>query len=206
MAEEQQSQPSPDSDASTDGAQQTPTIAPPAQKKKIDVSELRGRRLGRILTKLDTVTREQVHEALQMQSQRRVPIGQLLIELGYCTEEDINVSLAAQAGMESLDLEELEIPEDVIHILPAETALAYQVMPLQYDPMTNTLTVALKSASNFGALDDLHHLRRIGRRQRLGHARNSKWRPVGRFNPGGCQSLRRQYLAGLLSRKRTGKR
>lgn len=158
MAEEQQSQPSPDSDASTDGAQQTPTIAPPAQKKKIDVSELRGRRLGRILTKLDTVTREQVHEALQMQSQRRVPIGQLLIELGYCTEEDINASLAAQAGMESLDLEELEIPEDVIHILPAETALAYQVMPLQYDPMTNTLTVALKSASNFGALDDLRLL------------------------------------------------
>jgi len=127
-------------------------------KKRADISELRGRRLGRILTKLSIVSREQVHEALQMQAQRHVPIGQLLIELGYCTEEDINSALAAQAGMESLDLEELEIPDDVIHLLPAETVQAYQVMPLQYEAMTNTLTVALKSASNFAALDDLRLL------------------------------------------------
>ena len=122
------------------------------------LSELKGRRLGRILTKLNVVTREQVHEALQMQAQRRVPVGQLLIELGYCEEDDINHALAAQAGMASLDLEDAELPEEVIRILPPETAQAYQVMPLQYDAPTNTLTIALKSASNFRAVDDLRLL------------------------------------------------
>jgi len=126
--------------------------------KKLDLSELRGRRIGRILTRMGKVNREQVHEALQLQETRHIPIGQLLIELGYITEEDVNMALAAQAGMESLDLEQDEIPEEVIKTLSAETAQAYQVLPIQYDEKSNTLTVALKSADNFRAIDDLRLL------------------------------------------------
>ena len=117
--------------------------------------QYRGRRLGRILTKMGKVTREQVHEALQMQAQRRQPIGILLVELGYITQDDVNIALGAQAGMETLNLEEYEVPKDVIGKLSAETAQAYQVVPLQFDADSNTLTVALKDASNFQALDSL---------------------------------------------------
>lgn len=42
----------------------TPTPPP------IDPSELKGRRFGRVLTKLKKVTREQVHEALALQKTR----------------------------------------------------------------------------------------------------------------------------------------
>ena len=124
----------------------------------VPIEELRGRRLGRILVKLSKVTREQVQEALDLQQQRRMPIGQLLIELGYITQEDVNEALAAQAGMESLDLDRMEIDDEVVHLLPAETAQAYQVMPLKYEAGTNTLTVALKDPSNFRAVDDLRML------------------------------------------------
>ncbi|MAE65485.1 MAG: pilus assembly protein PilB [Phycisphaeraceae bacterium] len=124
----------------------------------VNLSELKGRRIGRVLTKMGKLTRDKVHEALQLQSQRRAPLGQLLIELGYVTQEDVNAALAAQAGMESLDLDHIEIPDSVVHILPAETALAYQVMPVQYDEGSNTLTVAMKSADNFRAIDDLQLL------------------------------------------------
>ena len=58
-----------------------------------------------------------------------------------------------QAGMATLDLDRLEISDDVLHILPAETAKAYQCVPLKYDEPTNTLTIALKSADNFRAMD-----------------------------------------------------
>ena len=129
-----------------------------AASKMPPISELKGRRLGRILTKMGKVTREQVHEALGLQSQRRSPIGQLLVELGYITQEDVNLALAAQAGMESLDLEGIDVPESVIKILPAETAQAYQCVPIQYEEATRTLTVALKSADNFRAVDDLRML------------------------------------------------
>ena len=122
------------------------------------VSDLKGRKIGRILSKLGYISREQIQEALTLQAQRRLPLGQLLIELGYITEEHVNQALAAQAGMETLDLEKLNIPDDVIAALPAQTALAYQVLPIQYDKMSNTLTIAIKSAGNFRAIDDLHLL------------------------------------------------
>ncbi|MCX5658749.1 MAG: ATPase, T2SS/T4P/T4SS family [Planctomycetota bacterium] len=104
------------------------------------------------------VTREQVQEALDLQTQRRLPLGQLLIELGYVKEEDVSAALAAQAGMETMDLDKIEVAPEVVKILPVETAQAYQVVPLQYDDRTNTLTVALKSANNFRAIDDLRLL------------------------------------------------
>jgi type IV pilus assembly protein PilB len=125
---------------------------------KPPIEEMKGRRIGRILQKLGKVTREQVYEALQLQSQRRLPLGQLLIELGYIVEEDVNEALAAQQGMETIDLERMDIPPEVVHIIPAETAQAYQLIPIAHDAASNTLTVALKSAQNFRALDDLRLL------------------------------------------------
>ena len=119
---------------------------------------LKGQKIGRILIKQSKATRVQVKEALDLQSQRHVPIGQLLVELGYITQEDVNMALAAQAGMETVDLDELDISEEVIRELPAETAQAYQVLPVAFDRKKNTLTIAIKNADNFRAMDDLHLL------------------------------------------------
>lgn len=132
--------------------------AAPVSKDPPTRAELKGRKIGRILVRMGRATREQVQEALGLQSQRRLPLGQLLIELGYITEQDVSDALAAQAGMETLDLGAMEIPKEVIDTLPAETAQAYQVMPLGYEKETNTLTVALKDPNNFRALDDLRLL------------------------------------------------
>lgn len=123
-----------------------------------DVAELKGRRIGRILTKLGKVNREQVHEALHLQEQRRAPLGVLLTELGYVTEGDVGRALAIQAGMESMDLGTMEIPENVVQMIPGETATASQVMPVAFDEASKTLTVAMKSADNFKAMDDLRLL------------------------------------------------
>ena len=136
----------------------TRNLPPKPAAQITSISDLQNRRMGRVLIKMGKVSREQIQEALQLQLQRRLPLGQMLVELGYVTENDINEALAAQAGMKSLDLASLEIPESVIHILPAETAQAYQVLPLKYDKKSNTLTVALKDANNFRAIDDLRLL------------------------------------------------
>ena len=121
-------------------------------------AELQGRRLGRVLTKMGKITRDQAQEALELQKKKRAPVGQLLVELGYCTHDDINFALAAQAGMNVVDLDELELKEEVLKLVPAEMANAYHVLPITHDPETNKLTVALKSADNFRALDDLRLL------------------------------------------------
>ncbi len=124
----------------------------------IDPKELKGRRLGRVLTKLKKVTRDQVHEALQLQKTRKEPIGKLLVELGHVNDADVTEALAGQAGMRMVNLDEIDIPAAAIEALPAETATTYQVVPLTFDEASRSITIAMKSPDNFRAVDDLRLL------------------------------------------------
>ncbi|MEM6748988.1 MAG: ATPase, T2SS/T4P/T4SS family [Planctomycetota bacterium] len=127
-------------------------------KGKLDVSELKGRRLGRVLTKMGKVTRDQVQEALALQKKTRAPLGQLLVDSGYITTDDVNFALASQLGMKTIDVSELDIPEAVLSMIPAEMANTQHVLPVDYDKPSNTLTVAMKTAENFQAVDTLRML------------------------------------------------
>jgi len=122
------------------------------------ISQLKGRPLGRILIKMGKLTRAQVSEALELQKKKRGPLGQLLIEMGYVDKADVNRALAAQVGMESIKLGDIDIPKEVIDLIPAQMAHAYRVIPTDYDRETNTLGVALAHPDNFHATDDLKTL------------------------------------------------
>ena len=121
-------------------------------------AQLKGRPLGRILIKMGKVTRAQVSEALDLQKKKRGPLGQLLIEMGYVEEADVNLALAAQVGMESITLSNIDIDQKVIDMIPTQMAQTYRVVPTDYDAETHTLAVALDSPDNFQATDDLKTL------------------------------------------------
>ena len=123
-----------------------------------DVSELRGRPLGRVLVKMGQITRDQVHEALAVQKEKGGPIGQILVDLGYIDDRSRSLALAFQAGMEFVDLTSMDIPEDVIRQVPSQMANAYKIIPIDYSQEANHLTVALASPDNFRATDDLRTL------------------------------------------------
>ena len=124
----------------------------------LPVEEMKGRRLGRVLTKLGKVSRDQVHEALEIQKTKRERIGRILIELGYVTEEDILEARAGQAGLRFIHLKELEIDPEILEALPAEAANTFQVVPIEYEPQGKRLTIAMKDPDNFKAIDDLQLL------------------------------------------------
>ena len=123
-----------------------------------NVDELRGRPLGRVLVKMGKLTRERVHEALDIQKQKGGPLGQILIDLGHIDEKTLGFALAFQAGMEYVDLDKLDIPENVIKQVPAQMANAYRLVPLEYDEPGRSIVVATGSADNFRAMDDLRML------------------------------------------------
>ncbi|MFG0252856.1 MAG: GspE/PulE family protein, partial [Phycisphaerales bacterium JB038] len=130
---------------------------------KIDVSELKGRRLGRALTKMGRVTREQVHKALAQQlalrkEGKRTPIGEILVEMGLVSPLDVKEALAGQKGMEWVDVDDFELTPEILEAIPPSTALAYQVLPLTLDAGTKRLTIAMTSPDNFRAVDDLRLL------------------------------------------------
>ncbi|MEI7656779.1 MAG: ATPase, T2SS/T4P/T4SS family [Phycisphaerae bacterium] len=124
----------------------------------IDPAELKGRKLGRVLTKLGKSTRERVHEALEVQKTRKLRLGELMVELGYCAATDVAEALAGQAGMHYVDLTGFDIPESFRDVVPSENIRAYGVVPIEYNPTSKRLKVAMKSPDNFRAVDDLRML------------------------------------------------
>ena len=59
-----------------------------------------GRPLGRVLTKMGKLTREQVVTALNDQKHHGGLLGEVLVRLGYVTAADVNAALSAQRGAE----------------------------------------------------------------------------------------------------------
>ncbi|HWE93202.1 MAG TPA: ATPase, T2SS/T4P/T4SS family [Tepidisphaeraceae bacterium] len=119
------------------------------------ISELKGRPIGRVLTKMGKVTREQVVEALDFQKRKGGALGRILMDLGYVKEADLNTGLAAQRGYELVSLEGRNITPEMVKAVPSQIATTQKVLPIEFDPATKKLTVAMASHDNFRALDDL---------------------------------------------------
>jgi type IV pilus assembly protein PilB len=128
------------------------------------IDQLKDRPIGRVLTKMGKVTREQVVEALTFQQNRqkergqKIPLGRILIDLGYIKEGDLSVALAAQRGYELIDLGKLDLPKEVIESVPPQIATTQKVIPIAFDKAKKHLTVAMANHENFRALDDLRTL------------------------------------------------
>ncbi|HEV8604220.1 MAG TPA: ATPase, T2SS/T4P/T4SS family [Tepidisphaeraceae bacterium] len=122
------------------------------------IDQLQGRPIGRVLTKMGKINRDQLVEALTFQKSKGGALGRILIDLGYIKEGDLNVALAAQRGYELVNLDGIKIPEEAIKAVPPQIATTNKVLPLQYDAAKKTVVVAMASHENFRALDDLRSL------------------------------------------------
>ena len=125
----------------------------------IDPSELKGRKLGRVLTKMGKVTREQVHEAIEARAndsnKLRKKLGEMLLDAGLITPHDLAVALAGQRGFNYMSIVALKIPGEVFRTISSETANVMKVVPIAVDQDLKTATVAIASATNFQAVDNL---------------------------------------------------
>ena len=112
--------------------------------------DLKGRKLGRILTKQGKVTREQVViEALEFQKSKGGAIGRILMDLGYIKETELNIALAAQKGFELFNLDGINIPPAAIAAVPAQIASTNKVLPIEFDPVSKRLTIVMANQDNF---------------------------------------------------------
>lgn len=120
--------------------------------------QYKGRPLGRILIKMGKVNREKVHEALSIQKSTRGPVGRILVDLGYIKEADLQFALAAQIGMEPVNLDTIDVNPEVIKMVPNQMANTYRIIPVDFNSDTRTLSIAIASPDNFQATDDLRKL------------------------------------------------
>jgi len=110
-------------------------------------------RIGELLLKEKRITPEQLQEALNYQRQNGGKLGYNLIKLGYVKDEEITALLSKQYGVPSIALTQFEIDPAVVKLVPADTALKYQIVPLSRAGAT--LTIAMTDPTNVFAMDDL---------------------------------------------------
>ncbi len=122
------------------------------------IDQLQGRPIGRVLTKMGKVTREQVVEALNFQKSKGGAVGRILMDLGYIKEADLNVALAAQKGYELFNLEGINITKEAIDAVPAQIATTNKILPILFDKASKKLTIVMASQENFQAIDTLQSM------------------------------------------------
>ena len=114
------------------------------------------KRIGEILVERALVTPKQLESALAYQKEHGGLLGQILITLGYATEEEIALALTAQYGFPYLPLDSYEIDNGVTQLIPEHVARQYCLIPI--DRIGNALTVAMADPSNSPAIEDIEIL------------------------------------------------
>jgi type IV pilus assembly protein PilB len=110
-------------------------------------------RLGEILVKESLITQDQLQKALEFQRVNGGKLGSCLAKMGFITDDDITGVLSRQYGVPSINLKYYEIDPNVIRLIPQDTALRYQVVPLSR--VGSVLTIAMTDPTNVFAMDDV---------------------------------------------------
>ena len=110
-------------------------------------------RLGEILLKESLITQDQLDKALEFQRSNGGKLGSCLTKMGFITDDDITGVLSRQYGVPSINLKYYEIDPNVIKLIPQDTALRYQVVPLSR--VGSVLTIAMTDPTNVFAMDDI---------------------------------------------------
>ena len=112
-------------------------------------------RLGELLVQQGLITQDQLRIALTEQKTQNMPIGRLLVRLGFVTEAVIRDIMARTIGQESIDLSQALVDAEALKLVPQEFARLHRLLPIAYDADQNLLIVAITEVFNVVALDQL---------------------------------------------------
>jgi type IV pilus assembly protein PilB len=110
-------------------------------------------KLGEILLKENLITPDQLKQALEHQRANGGRLGNSLVKLGFLNDDEVTAVLSRQYGVPSINLAYFEVDTSVIKLIPVETAMKYQVLPLSR--VGSSLTLAMVDPTNVFAMDDI---------------------------------------------------
>lgn len=114
------------------------------------------KQLGELLIERGIINHHQLEKALALQKDKGGLIGELLVGLGFASEEDIAQALTAQYGFPYLPLNNYEINSEILEIIPGRVARQYLLIPV--DKLGNNLTLAMSNPLNSQAIEDIELL------------------------------------------------
>ena len=112
------------------------------------------KKIGDIFIEKKIIDNFQLEKALKVQKNTGERLGQVLVKLGFVTEQDIANALEVQLGIPKVKLGNVILMPDIIKLVPEMIIRRHQVVPVK--KAGNKLTVAMIDPLNVVVLDDLH--------------------------------------------------
>ena len=112
--------------------------------------------IGELLLRENVVSLVQLEEAQREIVKFGGRLGHTLAKLGYVEETQLVQFLSRQYGVPSVDVEEVEIPMDVVDLIPQSVAEKHSLIPVNLQG--SSLIVAMSDPSNIYAMDDIKFL------------------------------------------------
>jgi type IV pilus assembly protein PilB len=114
------------------------------------------KRVGEILVSQGRITPEQLTNILRTQKKTSKPIGEILLQEGILKQEELTEILGEQLGIPHLWLRKGLVDPRIVHILPKEKALLFQVIPMFR--VNNVLTLATTDPNAIFVFDEVSKL------------------------------------------------
>jgi hypothetical protein len=120
-------------------------------------------KLGTILMQTAFVTRDQLDEAIKLQSQTHEGrIGEWLLKLGFVEEHQITAALAKQYGLPLINLDKSDPNADAIRMIPGKVAKCSGLVPVGFDDRQTALRVAVTAPVNFTSQEAIRRMVKKG--------------------------------------------
>jgi type IV pilus assembly protein PilB len=130
-----------------------------ASRAEVEQPIRRTKDLGEILVEEGLISEEQLTVALAEQQRRGRSLGRVLIDLGLVKEPDLVAALAMKIGLEFVDLSDYPVDPSAASLVPEQVARRYRALPIGYD--NGRLVVAMSDPANVFALDDIRTITRM---------------------------------------------
>ncbi len=113
--------------------------------------------IGEVLKEYGYITEEQVQQALKYQKEHSgMRLGQIVIELGFVTEKQMLEALAQRLALSTMNISEAAVDVEAVAKIPRQLAFKYHI--LAFAIKGNNLSVAVNDPLNFYALEDIRQL------------------------------------------------
>ncbi|HWV18663.1 MAG TPA: ATPase, T2SS/T4P/T4SS family [Rhodocyclaceae bacterium] len=116
------------------------------------------RPIGQILINQGLISEDQLRIVLLEQMRSNQPLGKLLVKHGFVSEATLRDALGESLGQRAVDLAHVIVDASALQLVPLDVARRHRTIPLDYDRDERRLTIAIADPNNLVALDKLRSI------------------------------------------------
>ncbi len=110
-------------------------------------------KLGEMLVEGGLISEDQLKMALEFQQKVGGRLGEILVKFDYVSEDALIDLVAKQQNLDTVDLDEMVLPEELIQEIPKELIEKHEVIPVEIDG--DTLKLAIHDPFAINSLEEI---------------------------------------------------